>query len=113
MKAIFILNLENDMLTKLEALKYLQEEVARCRKNKYKGIYIIHGYGSHGVGGVIGKKIRTWLNEEKQQGRLKVVIYGENFNMWNSEARAFNNKYPELNDTYKKGHNPGITIVEL
>ena len=55
---------------------------------------IIHGYGSTGKGGVIHDKARQWLKAQERNGKMKAVIYGEDFSIYNAQARELKNDIP-------------------
>lgn len=85
------INLEEGMPTCGEALLYLKNEIQSSKQSKYKCLIIIHGYGSSGKGGKIREKARQWLNAQVRNGKLKTVINGEDFNIFNSEAIELKN----------------------
>ena len=54
------INVENGF-TSDEALDYIKQVLSNSKKTC---IYIIHGYGSSGKGGVIRQKVRSFLNAQ-------------------------------------------------
>lgn len=106
------INIKEGMPTVAEALSYLQSACERLKKEKYKVIAVIHGYGSTGKGGAICQKARSWLTARVKKGVFRTVIFGEDFELFNFEALRLKGLYPELKD-YFGGHNHGVTIVEL
>ena len=112
MSAYIEINIKEDMPTVNEAMEYLKFELERLRRNKYKCVQIIHGYGSTGKGGAICIKARQWLKAQERSGRLKDVVYGEDFTIFNPSARKLKARYPELEQLCKVCNN-GVTIVEL
>ena len=106
------INLEEGMPTCDEALSELKVAVQSAKQNKYKCLIIIHGYGSSGKGGKIREKARQWLNAQVRNGKLKTVINGEDFNIFNSKALELKNKYKEL-ESLTRVTNHGVTVVEL
>lgn len=44
---------------------------------------VIHGYGSTGKGGVIHDKARQWLKAQERNRKVKAVIFGEDFTIFN------------------------------
>ena len=83
------INVENGF-TSDEALDYIKQVLSNSKKTC---IYIIHGYGSSGKGGVIRKKVRSFLNAQLKNDKIKAVIYGEEFNVLNFKALELKNKY--------------------
>lgn len=106
------LNIKQDMPVVAEAMRYLQDSLVRLKSEKYECVLIVHGYGSTGKGGVICMKSRQWLKAQERNGKVKSVIYGEDFNIFNFKALELKNKYREL-EVYLRVCNHGVTIVEL
>ena len=106
------INIKEGMPAVADAIKFLQDSVCRYKKDKYECMLIIHGYGSTGKGGVICEKARQWLKAKERGGMIKEVIYGENFDMFNFNALALKNKYPELEKLLGVCNN-GVTVVKL
>ncbi|MFI3129439.1 MAG: Smr/MutS family protein [Bacillota bacterium] len=106
------LNLEENYPTVAEAMELLQGEIKWAKQSGTECMYIIHGYGSSGVGGAIRHKARQWLNAQVRNGNLKAVIPGEEFNVFNSDVVYLMGKYGNLYDLARR-HNPGATIVRI
>ena len=103
MSAYIEINIKEDMPTVAEAMQYLQSELDRLRRNKYKCVQIVHGYGSTGKGGAICIKARQWLKAQEQKGKIKSVVYGEDFTIFNATARELKNRYAELEQLFMDG----------
>jgi len=75
---------------------------------------IIRGYGSTGQGGKLGPEMRKTLSRLRNQGKIKFVIWGEKFSMFDETTQKALEHLPTLsrNPYYAKG-NFGITIVVL
>ena len=106
--AIKEINVENGF-TSDEALVYVKQVLSNSKKTC---IYIIHGYGSSGKCGVIRQKVRTFLNSKLKNGKIKAVINGEDFNVFNFKALELKNKYKEVEQLFRVC-NHGVTIVEV
>ena len=106
------LNIKEGMPTVADAMKHLQDALPRLKREKCGCVLIIHGYGSTGKGGKIHDKARSWLNAQVRNGKIKTVINGEDFEMFNFKALELKNRYPELAELLGVG-NHGVTIVEL
>ena len=91
------------------ALAYVKQVLSNSKK---ACIYIIHGYGCSGNGGVIRQKGRSFLNAQLKNGKIKAVINDENFNVFNFNALELKNKYKELEQLFRV-YNHGVTIVEI
>ena len=112
MKTYTEINIKSGMPLVHEAMDYLERKLSDLRREKCKCVLIIHGYGSTGKGGAIGKAARRFLLEEKAQGHVKSVVFGEDLTIFNFEALALKSRYPEL-ARYFTVSNEGVTAVEL
>lgn len=112
MKRLKEINLENGMPTSADALALLKSSIDYAKSGNVGCLYVIHGYGSSGRGGVIRDKVRQWLNAQVKNNKVKCVINGEDFNVCNLKALELKNKYKELESLFKVC-NHGVTIVEL
>lgn len=112
MNAYTEINIKEGMPLAAEALSYLKSSVERCRQNRYRCILVIHGYGSSGQGGVIHDKARQWLKAQERNGKVKAVIFGEEFTIFNPQARDMKKRYLELEQLFRVC-NHGVTVVEL
>ena len=106
------INIKQDMPIVAEAMKYLQDCIVRLKRDKYEVVLIVHGYGSTGKGGAICDKARQWLKAQERSGKVKQVIFGEDFTIFNFKALELKNKCKEL-DTLLRVCNNGVTVVEL
>lgn len=102
------INVENGF-TSAEAIDYIKQVISNNRK---ACLYIIHGYGSSGKGGIIRQKVRSYLNAQLKNGKVKTVINGEDFNVLNFKALELKNKYKELSELFTVC-NHGVTVVEI
>ena len=112
MSAYTELNIKEGMPSVCEAMDFLKNSLNRCRHNSYKCILVIHGYGSAGKGGAIHDKARQWLKAQERNGKIKSVIFGEDFSIFNFKSLELKNRYHEL-DSLMKVCNHGVTVVEL
>ncbi len=106
------INIKADMPTVAEAMRYLSDTLARLKREKYECVLIVHGYGSTGKGGAICQKARQWLRAQERNGKIKAVIFGEDFTLFNFEALALKNRYRELSPLLDAA-NHGVTVVKL
>ena len=104
------LNLELYKPTVNEAIEKFIFHLNNYKKNNIKCIYIIHGYGSHGKGGLIRDAIRKKISTLKEQNLIKTYIYGEDFNILNNTAYQLKQQYKELEHLFHM-KNKGVTIV--
>lgn len=86
MNAYKELNIKEGMPITVDAMKYLHSSPERFRREKTKFVTVIHGYRSTAKGGMICNKARQWLKAQERQGKIKKVIFGENFTIFNFDA---------------------------
>ncbi|MBD5632276.1 MAG: Smr/MutS family protein [Clostridia bacterium] len=112
MKRFKEIDLEAGMPTSADALTLLKSSITNAKSGNIGCLYVIHGYGSSGKGGVIRDKVRQWLHAQARNGTVKAVINGEDFTIFNFKALELKNKYREL-EPLLKVCNHGVTVVEL
>ena len=106
------INIKEDMPIVADAMRYLQDSITRLKSDKYDVVLVVHGYGSTGKGGAICAKARQWLKAQERNAKVKKVIFGEEFTLFNFEALALKNKCRELESLLRVCNN-GVTVVEL
>jgi len=107
------INLKDTMPTVELALAMIEIEIETCKKEGMQVLKIIHGYGSHGVGGEIKKALKKWLLLKKRSHFISDYVFGE---AWNTSKTAEKIKEicPEvLGDSELFTINPGLTIILL
>ena len=79
-----------------------------------KVLKVVHGYGSHGVGGEIKKLAHERLLVLKKQKKIKDFIPAEKFGEEQKHSDYILENFPELIlDSDLKNYNSGITLVFL
>ena len=106
------INIKQEMPLVADALNFLKNSIDRYKRDKYDVVLVIHGYGSSGKGGAICEKARQWLKAQERGGKIKQVIFGEDFNLYNFAALALKNKCRELESLMRVCNN-GVTVVQL
>lgn len=106
------INIKQEMPTTNEAMSYLKHLLDSLRRDGYKCVTVIHGYGSTGKGGAICAAARQWLRAQERNGKLRAVIFGEDFTIFDPKARELKYKCPETNK-HLGTCNHGITVIEL
>jgi ribosomal protein S9 len=107
-----IINLEEGMPTVEQARQKMLRELELARRSGHKGVKLIHGYGSSGVGGEIRLSIGRALQEMKKSGDVTCVIYGEDWSVAYADAWKLMKSYPALKKDSDLGRkNRGITVV--
>ena len=112
MSVLKVINLEEGFPTVEQARQKMLRELDVARRSGSKGVKLIHGYGSTGVGGEIRIAIGSTLQQMKQRGELSAVVYGEDWAVNDGETWALIKRYPALKqDGDLNRKNRGITIV--
>ena len=112
--SVLIFDVECNLPTMEEARQMLKTELEKCRSRKVTALKIIHGYGSSGVGGALRQGLRKSLISRRKEGKVKLVVFGENWNIFDASARSILEQCPELrSDKDLCNSNPGISIVLL
>ena len=70
------LNLENGMPTVDVAMRRLVNSLATYKRQGYKAVIIIHGYGASGVGGSIKMATAKCLGDNSMKGIVRDTISG-------------------------------------
>ena len=97
-----------------EALQRLDRALSRARQEKTTLLKIVHGYGSTGEGGEIREAVQKSLVEMKQNGKIRVCIFGENWAKSDEATWKLLQSHAELKSDSDLGRrNRGITIVLL
>jgi hypothetical protein len=76
-------------------------------------VKILHGYGSHGKGGVLFSAVREKLELLKRQKKIKDYYGGVKWNLLDAETVSALLKDKQCIDEDLNRSNPGITIVIL
>ena len=109
-----VLNLKKDSPTVELALGLLEIEIELCRREGIIALKIIHGYGSHGRGGVIKKALVPILASWKKSKFILDYFGGDKWNLFDQDARRILLKDKSIyNDCDISSSNPGITIIEI
>lgn len=109
-----IVNLETGMPDLDTARRRLIAEIAAARRDRFRLMKLIHGWGSSGKGGTLCTGIRKSLGRRIREGRVACFVTGERFSSDTNEGRELAQRQPSLRkDPDFNRANPGITIVEL
>lgn len=96
------------------AVAELEIAIDAFKHTDTKLLKVIHGYGSHGVGGEIKKLAHQRLSLLKKQHKILDFIPGEMFGEFQKNTDFILEKFPELIlDNDLKNYNSGITLVFL
>lgn len=96
------------------ALAVVEIEIEACAREGIAAIKVLHGYGSHGRGGVILVELRKQLALWKRQKKIKDFFGGDKWDIFNSQTFEILQRDKSIYSDPDLGHaNPGITIIEL
>ena len=114
MPGIHIADIKSDMPTADQAVRRVAGVLATARVTQTAAVKIIHGYGSTGTGGRIRTEARRYLQEEYRKGKIRALIPGEDFSIFNEATlRAFALCAGLRRDSDLDRCNNGVTIVIL
>ena len=109
-----VVNLEKGKPFVQQALDRLAVVILNGRREGYKALTLIHGYGSSGKGGAIKEAIRQHLQFLHQQGMVRTIIPGEEFEGRSGRGRQLLRCFPFLAEHRDLNRaNPGITLIIL
>ena len=111
MRVLYI-DVKSEMQTCLMAVAQLEIEIDACKLGGFNALKVIHGYGSHGVGGAIKQEIHKRLKQMKSQGKIKEYIPCEKWTQNNPKRKMAIECCDELlADSDLRMLNSGVTIV--
>jgi len=107
-------NLEEGLPSVEQARTRLHSEIGIAQSRGLKLLKIIHGYGSHGVGGDLRVALQSTLRSLAHSGEIRDCIYGENWRKSDERSWELLKRTPELKNDPDLGRgNRGITLVLL
>jgi len=96
------------------ALSRLSDELRLARQEKYAAMKVIHGYGSHGVGGELRIAVQARLARGAQSGEIQAFVAGEDWRISDETSWRLIQRYRALKQDRDLGRgNKGISIVVL
>ena len=114
MKEMAIFNLKENMPAADDAVKILELELENFSKAGVKVVKVVHGYGSHGSGGLIFYRIKEFFFQAKQKNLIKDVFFGNDWNIANEKVFELCLRVPDCaGDEDLKFCNPGISVIVL
>jgi len=104
-------NLEAGQPLVADAIRLLTNALLTYRRQGYRGVVVIHGYGSSGSGGAIKNAVKQMLRETSMCGIVRDFVGGEE---WSLKKREFLGICHGLTK-YEAGiaNNAGVTVVLL
>jgi hypothetical protein len=112
--AIKTVNLEEGRPSVASANSRLTDQLKLAREERYAAVKVIHGYGSHGVGGELRVAIQGMLARIVQGGEIQAFIAGEDWRISDETSWKLIQKHRQLKHDRDLGKgNKGISIVVL
>ena len=113
MKLITI-DIKSERQTVSEAIAQFEIEVESYKRGGFKVLKVIHGYGSHGVGGAIKTAFLKKCELFKRQKKIEDYICCDAWNTNKTIRKMAINYCPDLlADSELQFTNPGCSIVVL
>ena len=108
------INIKDSFPSVEQARTRLYAEIDVAQRRGLKVLKVIHGYGSHGVGGELRVALQSTLRQLASSGHIRDCIYGENWRKSDAHSWEVLKRMPELkNDPDLGRNNRGITLVLL
>jgi len=109
---IRVVNIKKDNPNSDYALFLLDEEIKYSRAVGNRIIIVIHGYGSHGKGGVIKEAVKNYLPLLKKKHVITDYVFGENWGNINESTVRMTLICPQLMvDENLHGNNSGVSVI--
>ena len=94
------------------AIFLMEKEIEYAKAEGIKVLVFIHGYGSHGLGGVIKRKVKSTLASLKKSKKINTYVLGENWAEINEDVKKICKHAPELAISNQvSGINSGVSVV--
>lgn len=114
MPVLKTINLEEGRPSVASAGSRLLDQLRMARERGFAAAKVIHGYGSHGVGGELRVAIQGMLARMVQSGDIAAFIAGEDWRVSDETTWGLIQKHRELKQDRDLGKgNKGISIVVL
>ena len=114
MPAVKLLRIKDDMPTVEAARRRLIEELRAAKREGWRAVKLIHGYGSSGAGGALRDALRKSLTRRRKEGLIRAFVTGERWTAFDPEARKILDECKELShDADLEKSNEGVTLILL
>ena len=108
---MLFINVKEDYQNVEVALAVIEIEVENAKKSGQIALKILHGYGSHGVGGALCQAIRAKCRLWKRSGFIKDFILGSEYHFSNPKTAKLLAADKSIYDEDLYTLNPGITVI--
>ncbi|MCI5497411.1 MAG: Smr/MutS family protein [Firmicutes bacterium] len=109
-----VINIKQDNPNADYALYLIDQEIKYSQAIGNRVIVVIHGYGSHGMGGVIKNEVKKYLPHLKKEKIISDFVFGENWGDLNPTKQLIEKIDPEtiLNQNLFQ-INSGVSVILL
>lgn len=109
-----VINIKKDNPNSDYALFLIDEEIKYSKAIGNRSIIIIHGYGSHGRGGIIKESVKNYLPMLKRKRVISEYVFGENWGDSNPIKNKICSISPELIlHENLQNLNSGVSVILL
>ena len=109
-----LVNLKDGEYSVESAIATVELEIEQAKKEGIVALKVLHGYGSHGRGGVIMLHLRKVLLAWKRQGFVVDYFGGDKWSLFDEQSKEILNADKSIYGDCDIDHgNPGITIIKL
>ena len=108
------INIKESMPIVADAMRYLQDAIARLKGENYDVVLIRHGHKNDETGrdDEVCIRARQWLQKQVEEEKVQQVIWGEKFTLFHFIALTRTGKCSELEKLFRT-QDPDVTVVEL
>ena len=104
-------NLERGYPTVDMAIRDMISQMGTHKRQGYRAVILIHGYGSTGIGGKIKSAVKLKLREPSLSGIVRKTCGGEDWLIHKKEMLSICNQLRDFE--IRISGNPGVTVVIL
>jgi hypothetical protein len=109
-----LIDLKKDGYTVEYALAVLEIEIEGAKREGVTALKVLHGYGSHGVGGAIMLAVRRQLFLWKKEGFIVNYFGGDKWDLFDKDSQKILMDDKSITGDCDLGRgNPGITIIQI
>lgn len=107
-----VVNLKDIVFSVQDVEAHISIIIQNAKSTGVSAIKFIHGYGSHGKGGVISVELRKLLPILQRKKQITSYLFGNEWDISNQKCQKFLLSHPDcaIDEDLNKS-NPGITII--
>lgn len=102
------------MPTTEQAIQQMERGISEALQDGVAIVRVVHGYGSHGIGGRIREACAASLRGLVKRGTIREFTNGQDYSPGRLVTRDLQQRFPLLKSSQQRDlDNPGITFVVL